>query len=170
MSTEELFDEKTKENLEKHGIVMASSKGTISYAGFENSFHILSQDQPLMHEALYETVVRGSILRAQKYAKIKGDRLKEHFPQMVFLVYAYLPTYFNYLKGTVELYLPAKEADETKYDPNIHYDFLRFPCLSLEVPSKMLRASANGENVPFISDDKLPTKEIEMKTQGGKYN
>lgn len=164
ISYEELFDEKTKADLRKFGLVMASGKGTNSLVGYENAFMILSQDRPAMVKALDELVIRSSVLRAQKYAGVTGIRIKSKLPEVVFYFYRDLLDYSNYLEGKADFYLPAKEGDKIKYDPSLHYKMERFPCFSLpgERPDEMITI------VPSTKEN-LPVKDIKMKPQGGFY-
>lgn len=111
MGEQELFTDEVKNGLATKGLVLKEESGW-----FENSFHILSNQQPMMIKALQEAGVNVNIERTKLFLK-NNPGFKNFFdPQ-----YVYTPTlsavfiYFYHLTGAINL--TVLDAQSNAYVP-----------------------------------------------------
>ncbi len=111
---EDLLSPKTKHDLQEKGLVFKGAMG-----GFENSFHILSNQQPAMLKALDEAAIKPAINMATTYLAEKDIGMKMPEAQNIYLLL--LPAtylYFYHLKGLIELELANGETLPRNADNN----------------------------------------------------
>lgn len=121
IAQEELLDKDTLENLKKYGIVVAEDE-TWGF-GFENGFHILSNQKPNLVYAIQRTLIELNTLRAQNalQGKFKHMYRPEVSPvsgitQVVYHSYPLMLLYFFQLEGLGKLFID----EQANYDYHNH--------------------------------------------------
>lgn len=109
MTKDELFDKETLLNLKKYGII--TSVNTFYGWGYENSFHIMSNQKPHLFTAVNHALIELNILRAQN--ALKGNFRNEHYPspstpirdlsETVYHSYPLMLLYFLHLDNQIQM-------------------------------------------------------------------
>jgi hypothetical protein len=134
LSQEQLFDEETRQNLQKYGIVMAVNPCGLSPNSFENGFQIISNHNSHLLEAMDWAIVELNIQRANRalsgkffkaYAGLYRPPM-HHLVEAVFESYRPMWEYFCFLERWGKCWTIPDYADpfrEKAYDK--HTDGLR---------------------------------------------
>lgn len=142
MDKKELFDASTQMDLDNYGISMARG----GFLGFENSFQIWANNEPLLLAAVKAAIIDISILRAEYILsggswayKSKGDT--KPLEQSVYDSYPDMFNFFYHLKGWAKVYgvgtTEALSRDETEKIFGLR-DFKRLPIDLKSIKNKEL--------------------------------
>lgn len=124
LSRDQLFDQKTLENIKKFGFVMAKNAAFDQENFYENAFFIIDPKNQSLMQAHRKFIIEMNIKRAQEFLKsgytkndqvaAKGGRAlcKSMFAEVVFVSYKPMLEYYLYLEMIAEIIIQDPKLEK----------------------------------------------------------
>ncbi len=119
ITEKQLFDEKTKEDLKRYGMVLTRPSEFPGYSGFENSFQIMSNHKSNLLQAKKTALIDLNIKRAYDVQDKNLSGVKS-LEQAVYRSYNDMFKYFYHLEGCGEFKVRSSEKTLERYDKDKH--------------------------------------------------
>lgn len=172
LSQEQIFDEKTWQNLQAYGIVMAVNPCGLGPNSFENGFQIISNHNLHLLEAIDWAIIEVNIHRAQRalvgklFIPYERHCPMHHLVEVIYKSYYAMWDYFCFLEGWGKLY---HRGSYTGYDYDKVYDKetdglkpFGISVIPQPVPSHLAFARNGSTPVPFIPVKKVAIPETNI--------